>query len=399
MREVFAALKFRIKISKREAERIYRVMKEYRGRIKKIKVLVGLLRKQGYSEEEALRKAIQRYKMRNLIIPGYHNQIRAYIKSKVYRADSLIVFLRYGYKYTCYFVEKDSRVFLRLGGEFNAWIPVKRSVFKAVKKREEWSWKPVELILKFLGFTERNGLFEVIVVFKVPAKKITANIVKNALSENRLSVISIDINAIHGTYIGLFRVQGSELKLINVRKTNTSWRLVERHIERISELKSKLKKEGLSSREFRELRQLERRIGNLIECPKRRGLGILRELIRREQSLGRKVVVVIENISEKDVQGMCNHGSEINRTIKWFMSGWQKRVKFLARIEGVFFMIVNKEYSSKKCPVCGKVMKYIDNRWLYCSQCGKSYHRDLVALRNLAIRALEKIKKHNTSLP
>ncbi|RLE78354.1 MAG: hypothetical protein DRJ52_10630 [Thermoprotei archaeon] len=398
-KEVFAAFRFRVKVRKEEARKTYEVMKRYRENIKKIKVLVKLLTKQGHSEEEALRIAVQRYKMKNLIIRNREKLVEAYIKSKCYRADSLILFNRYGYKYTCYIGLKENKVFLRIGGEINTWLPIKRSIFKAVKKREEWGWKPVFVILKFLCFTRKNGLFEVTLIFKVSSKKISLSGVKSALNENKLSVISVDLNAVHGTYFGVFRVKDNELKEVKVMKVNVDWCLLERHVERRAELQGKLREKGLSSREFRELRQLERRISNLVQYPKRRGLSILRELIRGEQSLGRVVVVVLENISEKDVQKMCNHGSEINRTIKWFMSGWQKRVKFLARIEGVFFMIVNKEYSSKKCPVCGKVMKYIDNRWLYCSQCGKSYHRDLVALRNLAIRALEKIKKHNTSLP
>ncbi len=391
-KEVFAAFRFRVKVRKEEARKIYEVMKRYRENIKKIKVLVKLLTKQGYSEEEALRIAVQRYRMKNLIIRNREKLVEAYIKSKCYRADSLILFNRYGYKYTCYIGLKN-KAFLRIGGEINTWLPVKRSIFKAVKKREEWGWKPVFIILKFLGFSKRNGLFEVALIFKVPAKKISLSDVKSALSENRLSVISIDINAIHGTYTGLFRVQGSELKLINVRKTNTSWRLVERHIERISELKSKLRKKGLSPREFRELRQLERRIRNLIQYPKRKGLGVLRELIRREQKLGRVVVIAVENIDKRDIEKMYNNTSSVNRAIHLFMQGWFKKVKFLARIEGAFFMVVDKSCSSKQCPVCGKLMKFIDNRWLYCSQCSKSYHRDLAALRNLAKRALEKIKE------
>ncbi len=395
--ELYVAFKFRVKIPREKAEEIYRVMRRFRENMKKIRVLVKLLRKQGYSEEEAFKIAIERYRIKNLIMPGSQKQVRAYITSKLHRADSLILLKRFGYKYTCYFVEKDSRVFLRIGGEIDAWIPVKKGIFKAIKKRESWGWKPVELVLKFLNFTKRNGLFEVIVVFKVSVKKISIEDIREALRSSRLSLISVDINAIHGAYFGLFRVQDSELKLIGVRKTNVNWRLVEYHLKRKAELQSKLKKKGLSSREFRELRQLERKIGNLIVCPKRRGLGILRELIRREQSLGRKVVVVIENISEKDVQGMCNSSPKINRAIKWFMSGWQKRIQFLAKIEGAYFMTVNKAFSSKKCPVCSKVMKFIDNRWLYCSQCNREYHRDVAALENLAKRALKKIKKHNTS--
>ncbi|RLE91128.1 MAG: hypothetical protein DRN04_13530, partial [Thermoprotei archaeon] len=331
--ELYVAFKFRVKIPREKAEEIYRVMRRFRENMKKIRVLVKLLRKQGYSEEEAFKIAIERYRIKNLIMPGSQKQVRAYITSKLHRADSLILLKRFGYKYTCYFVEKDSRVFLRIGGEIDAWIPVKKGIFKAIKKRESWGWKPVELVLKFLNFTKRNGLFEVIVVFKVSVKKISIEDIREALRSSRLSLISVDINAIHGAYFGLFRVQDSELKLIGVRKTNVNWRLVEYHLKRKAELQSKLKKKGLSSREFRELRQLERKIGNLIVCPKRRGLGILRELIRREQSLGRKVVVVIENISEKDVQGMCNSSPKINRAIKWFMSGWQKRIQFLAKIE------------------------------------------------------------------
>ena len=397
--KLYAAIKFRIKVKREKAEKIFKVMKEYRERIKRIRILVKYLIKQGYSEEEALKIAIERYKMRNIIICGYWRQIDAYIKSKTYRADSLIVFLRYGSKYSVVLVEKNNKVFLRLRGDLNSWIPVKKTIYRAIKKREEWGWKPVFVILKFLCFTRRNGLFEVALIFKVPAKKITANIVKSALNENKLSIVSIDINAIHGVYYGLYRFQDSELKLIKVMKTNVDWRLVEKHTERKAELQSKLRRKGLSSSEFRELRLLERRISNLVQYPKRRGLSILRELIRREQHLGRKVIVVVEDIDKKDIEGMCNHNSRINRAISRFMQGWFKKIRFLCRIEGVFFMIVNKEYSSKQCPQCGKKMEYISNRWLYCNQCDKKYHRDLVALRNLAIRALEKIKKHNTSLP
>jgi len=398
-KEVYVSFKFRVKIPREEAERVYRVMRKYRENMKKIRVLAKYLMRQGYSGREAVIAAIQRYRMKNLINSTRWNLIRAYIVSKMFRADTLILLNRYGYRYSCYFMERDSRVFLRISGELDVLIPIKKTIYRAIKKRESWGWKPVELVLKFLNFTKRNGLFEVIVVFKVSVKKISIEDIREALRSSRLSLISVDINAIHGAYFGLFRVQDSELKLIGVRKTNVNWRLVEYHLKRKAELQSKLKKKGLSSREFRELRQLERKIGNLIVCPKRRGLGILRELIRREQSLGRKVVVVIENISEKDVQGMCNSSPKINRAIKWFMSGWQKRIQFLAKIEEAYFMTINKAFSSKKCPVCGKVMKYIDNRWLCCSQCNREYHRDVAALENLAKRALKKIKKHNTSLP
>ena len=285
-------------------------------------------------------------------------------------------------------------MFLRLRGELDAWISVKKTIYRAIKKRESWGWKQVFVILKFLCFTRRNGLFEVALIFKVPAKKITANIVRSALNGNKLSIVSIDINAIHGVYFGVFRVEEDELKLVRVRKVNCSWHLLERHVERRAELQSKLREKGLSPREFRELRQLERRIKNLVQYPKRKGLGLIRELIRREQELDRVVVIAVENIDKKDIEGMCNHGSRINRAIEWFMSGWFKRIKFLAKVEGAYFVIVNKRYSSKQCPLCGKVMEFIGNRWLYCNQCNRKYHRDLVALRNLAKRALEKIRKH-----
>ena len=394
MEVVFAAFKFRVKVRREEAERIYRVMREYRERIKKIRVLVKLLRKQGYSEEEAFRIAVQRYRMKNLIIRNREKLVEAYIKSKCYRADSLILFNRYGYKYTCYFVEKDCRVFLRLGGKFNTWIPVKRSIFKAIKKRESWGWKPVFVILKFLCFTQKNGLFEVIIVFKVPMmKKITFRDVESTLNENKLSIISIDINAIHGVYFGVFRVFDGRLKLVEVRKVNANWRLLEEHVKRISELQSKLKRKGLSSKEFRELRQLRRRVKNMIKFPKRKGLGLIREIIRKEQHLGRVVLVAVEDINERDIEEMCNHGSKVNRAVQWFMSGWCKKIKFLAKIEGAFFMIVNKKYSSKQCPRCSKIMEFIDNRWLYCKYCSTRYHRDLTALENLAKRAIEKIQK------
>jgi len=393
MKDVYAAFKFRIKVKKREAERIYRVMREYRERIKKIRVLVKLLRKQGYSEKEALKIAIQRYRMRNLITINRQEIIRAYIVSKIYNACTLILFNLYGHKYTCYFVKRDNKVFLRIGGKLDAWFPIKKSIFRAIEKREEWGWRPVFLLIKFLGFSRRNGLFEVIVSFKVPVRKISLNDVKSALSENKLSLISMDINAIHGVYFGVFRAEEGELKLVRVRKVNCSWRLIEMHVERISELQSKLRKKGLSPREFRELRQLERRIKNLVQYPKRKGLGVLRELIRREQKLGRVVVIAVENIDKRDIERMYNNTGSVNRAIHRFMQGWFKKVKFLARIEGAFFMVVDKSYSSKQCPVCGKLMRYVNNRWFYCSRCGKSYHRDLIALHNLAKKALKRIQK------
>jgi len=393
-KEVYVSFKFRVKIPREEAERVYRVMRKYRENMKKIRVLAKYLMRQGYSGREAVIAAIQRYRMKNLINSTRWNLIRAYIVSKMFRADTLILLNRYGYRYSCYFMERDSRVFLRIGGELDVLIPIKKTIYRAIKKRESWGWKPVELVLKFLNFTKRNGLFEVIVVFKVSVKKISIEDIREALRSSRLSLISVDINAIHGAYFGLFRVQDSELKLIGVRKTNVNWRLVEYHLKRKAELQSKLKKKGLSSREFRELRQLERRIKNLVQCPKRRGINILRELIRKEERLGRTVVVAIEDLGKEDVEEMCNHSSSVNRAISWFMQGWRKRIEFLCRIEGAYFTVVDKKYSSKQCPRCKKKMKKIGHtRWLYCSNCNRSYHRDLVALYNLARRAVERIQK------
>ena len=393
-KEVFAAFRFRVKVRKEEARKTYEVMKRYRENIKKIKVLVKLLTKQGHSEEEALRIAVQRYKMKNLIIRNREKLVEAYIKSKCYRADSLILFNRYGYKYTCYIGIKENKAFLRIGGEIDAWIPVKRSVYRAIQKREKWGWKPVFVILKFLSFTKKNGLFDAIIVFKVPFKKISLSEVREALSNSRLSIISVDINAIHGVYFGVFRFQDGELKLIKVMKVNVDWHLLEEHIKRITELKNKLRSRGLRSKEFRELRQLERRIGNLVQYPKYRGIGVLRKLIRGEQSLGRVVVIAVEDIDERDIEEMYNHSSRINRAIHLFMQGWRKRIEFLCRIEGAYFTVVDKKYSSKQCPRCKKKMKKIGHtRWLYCSNCNRSYHRDLVALYNLARRAVERIQK------
>jgi len=218
-----------------------------------------------------------------------------------------------------------------------------------------------------------------------------------ALKEDRLSIVSTDINSIHGIWIGLFRVVNGEISLMNVSKQNVDWVRVWQLKGRERELMSKLDRYWLTRKEFTELRIIRKYIREKIRLNKNLAVHKIIELIEEEKKLGRTVVLALERCSKRDVERMLKRYRRLPRYqrwgMSWFMRGWEKRLKEVARTYGAWFISIDQYKNSTICPHCRVEMKRVKNRTMKCPRCGKRWDRDKTSIWNIARKALERIIK------
>jgi len=261
-----------------------------------------------------------------------------------------------------------------------------------IKRLEKRGFRPVVAQVVWRGSRE----LLVKVVFKGVSVVPKRRALIEAFKKDRLSIISVDVNAVHGVWIGLFRVANGKLTFIRDVKQNVDWVRVWQLKGRERELMSKLNRYWLTRKEFTELRIIRRYIREKIRLNKNLALHKVIGLIEDERRLGRTVVLALEKCGKKDVERMLKKyrlPRYQRESINQFMQGWEKRLREVAWTYGAWFMLIDQYKNSTICPHCRVEMKRVKNRTMKCSKCGRRWDRDRTSIWNIARKALEKVVK------
>ena len=261
-----------------------------------------------------------------------------------------------------------------------------------IKWLEERGFKPA--VTQVIWHGSRELLVKI--VFKGVGRAPRKSDVIEAFKENRLSIIAIDINSVHGVYIGLFRVSNGKLVFTKYDRQNIRWLEVWQLQGRERELVSKLNKYWLTEKEFTELRRTRKYIKGKIKLNKNLALHKVIRLIEDERRLGREVVLALERCGKRDVERMLKRygmpGYQ-KQCMSQFMQGWGKRLREIARTYSAWFILIGQYRNSVLCPYCEVEMERVGSRLMKCLHCNRRWDRDKVALWNIAKRALERVMK------
>lgn len=193
-----------------------------------------------------------------------------------------------------------------------------------IKWLEERGFKPA--VTQVIWHGSRELLVKV--VFRGVSRAPRKSDIIEAFKKNRLSIIAIDINGVHGVWIGLFRVSNGKLVFIKYDRQNVRWLEVWQLQGRERELVSKLNKYWLTEKEFTELRRTRKYIKGKIKLNKNLAVHKVIRLIEDERRLGREVVLALERCGRRDTERMLKRYRKLpgyqKQCVNWFMRGWEK---------------------------------------------------------------------------
>jgi IS605 OrfB family transposase len=111
-----------------------------------------------------------------------------------------------------------------------------------------------------------------------------------------------------------------------------------------------------------------------------------------------KPIIVVEDL--KNLPKKARGGFERRMHHLWDYRRMIDILEYKAKAEGILFVRVNPKRTSKECPKCGSTVKR--NRKIClstCNNCGYSLNDDLMGAYNIALRAFNKEKNKNSSIP
>jgi IS605 OrfB family transposase len=103
-------------------------------------------------------------------------------------------------------------------------------------------------------------------------------------------------------------------------------------------------------------------------------------------------VIVIERISGDDIRVMISRYRNKQLRHRIYQSALKGELNAIidkAREYGVPVLMVDPRNTSKTCPIHKAVIEYGEDRIGVCSKGGEKWHREVVALINIYLRALE----------
>ena len=266
-------------------------------------------------------------------------------------------------------------------------------VLHRIKWLEKRGFRPVVAQIIWRG--DRRLLVKV--VFRGLSRVPKRDDVVEALERDRLTIISIDVNAIHGIYLGVFRVNRGKLILTKCEKQNIKWVELWQLQGKERKLVGKLDKRWLSREEFIELRTIRKHIKEKLRLNKNLVINKIIEAIDSEKRVGRTVLLALEKCDEKVIERILREYRELPKYQRYctslFMRGWMRRVKRVAETYGALFIVVSQYRNSVLCPYCEVEMKRVRNRVMKCPRCDRKWNRDKVALWNVARKVLERVMK------
>jgi len=93
------------------------------------------------------------------------------------------------------------------------------------------------------------------------------------------------------------------------------------------------------------------------------------------------------------IRKLYRKGNGQTRLFRGRMNSWsfhevQRQIEYKARWDGIPVYYVNPRGTSRNCPDCGSRVAPLQERKLYCSECDKTWDRDVLAARNIAAAAV-----------
>ena len=401
---VYVVRDVRIVLDDGEIERVREVFKSYRKLMRILRKYCEYTRKcekyhRKYGEaylgrspgeilsRNTLKKVLEsRPELKIPSVTCYHRELLANVKAG---GKQRHILAPWGHNKTIYINRKGELVIRGLG--------IRRELDYKVLHRIKWlekrGFRPVVAQIIWRG--DRRLLVKV--VFRGLSRVPKRDDVVEALERDRLTIISIDVNAIHGIYLGVFRVNRGKFVLTKCERQNVKWVELWQLQGKERKLVGKLDKRWLSKEEFTELRIIRKHIKEKLRLNKNLVINKIIEAIDSEKRVGRTVLLALEKCDEKVIERILREYRELPKyqrySISLFMRGWMRRVKRVAETYGALFIVVSQYRNSVLCPYCEVEMKRVRNRVMKCPRCNRKWNRDKVALWNVARKVLERVMK------
>ena len=105
-----------------------------------------------------------------------------------------------------------------------------------------------------------------------------------------------------------------------------------------------------------------------------------------QQAKEKKLRIVMENL--KGIRKLYRKGNGQGSSYRGRMNSWtfrevQRQIGYKAAWEGIPVTYVNPRGTSRNCPECGSRVVILAERKLYCSECDKTWDRDILASLNI----------------
>lgn len=160
----------------------------------------------------------------------------------------------------------------------------------------------------------------------------------------------------------------------------------------INKITSKIRQLKLHSASIYRLETLNKdRHPEKAEIQRIERLRIRSKISRLKQERNHHIAAQIVDVARTyNVNIACENLSWVPNS-KWDQSRAQDAIGHKARTHGVRVKKVNAKNTSNACPKCGSEVKH-HARTTFCKQCRKSLNRDILASRNIAVRAVANVK-------
>jgi len=110
-----------------------------------------------------------------------------------------------------------------------------------------------------------------------------------------------------------------------------------------------------------------------------------------QKSKESKSAIIFEDL--KGIRKLYRKGNGQGKKYRRKLNSWsfyelQRQIQYKAEWEGIPVVFVDPKRTSKLCPICGDRIQddKLNRRKLWCSNCGKSMDRDVVAAMNIAYK-------------
>jgi IS605 OrfB family transposase len=152
------------------------------------------------------------------------------------------------------------------------------------------------------------------------------------------------------------------------------------------------RKEGIQRRNGSYSRETRKAMKKLKEGKKKRDYRIKTASLIAREAMRMRGVIVIERISGDDIRVMITRyrNKQLgHRIYQSALKGGLNTIIDKAREYGVPVLMVDPKNTSKICPIHNALIEYGEDRIGVCSKGGERWHREVVALINIYLKALE----------
>jgi IS605 OrfB family transposase len=152
------------------------------------------------------------------------------------------------------------------------------------------------------------------------------------------------------------------------------------------------KKESIQRRNGSGSREARKAMKKLKEGKKKRDYRMKTANMIVKDALRMRGVIVIERISEDNIRVMISRYRNRQLRHRIYQSALKGELNAIidkAREYGVPVLMVDPRNTSKICPIHNALIEYGEDRIGVCSKGGERWHREVAALINIYLKALE----------